>query len=132
MNKASTWYSTLIKPSFAPPQWLFGPAWTILYSIIAVTFIRIFYLTAQNSLPFSATVPFILNLICNLSYSPLQFSLKNNYLAAVDAILVFGTLVWAIIAIWPYSHALAYAQAPYLLWVSFAVVLQLTIAWLNR
>jgi tryptophan-rich sensory protein len=53
-------------------------------------------------------------------------------MAAGDVILVFGTLIWAIIAIYPHAHWVAYIQIPYLLWVSFATVLQLTISYLNR
>ena len=83
-------------------------------------------------IPAIIVLPFILNLIFNFAFTPIQFGLQNNYLAALDILLVLGTLVWAIISIWPYSRALAYAQIPYLLWVCFATVLQLTIAWLNR
>lgn len=132
MNNTYSWYSSLIKPSFAPPSWIFGPVWSVLYVIIAVTFIRVFYLAAIRTIPAIVIVPFILNLIFNFSFTPLQFGLQNNYLAAIDILLVLGTLIWAMIAIWPYSRGLAYAQIPYLLWVSFATILQLTITWLNR
>ncbi|MEK7609708.1 MAG: TspO/MBR family protein [Patescibacteria group bacterium] len=131
MSPTYSWYSQLIKPSFAPPSWIFGPVWSVLYIIIAVTFIRVFYLSATKVIPGIIVIPFILNLIFNFSFTPLQFGLQNNYLAAIDILLVLGTLIWAIIAIWPYSRKLAYAQIPYLLWVTFATVLQLTITWMN-
>ena len=127
-----SWYSSLIKPSFAPPSSVFGPVWTALYVIIAATYIRVFYLAAVGAIPIILIIPFILNLIFNLAYTPIQFGLKNNHLAAVDILLVLGTLVWTMMAIWPYSHVLAYWQIPYLLWVSFATILQLTVTWLNR
>lgn len=126
------YYSLLVKPSFAPPAWIFGPVWTVLYIIITITFIRIFYLASKRIIPVSVAVPFILNLIVNLSFTYLQFGLKNNYLAAVDVALVLITLVWGIVKIFPYSRKLAYWQAPYLLWVSFATVLQLAVTYLNR
>lgn len=132
MSLAYSWYSTLIKPSFAPPSWIFGPVWTILYIIIAITFVRVFYLAATKAIPGIVALPFILNLVFNLSFTPLQFGLQNNYLAAVDILLVLGTLIWAMIVIWPHSRAITYAQIPYLLWVCFATVLQLTITCLNR
>ncbi len=132
MNTNYSWYANLIKPSFAPPAWLFGPVWTVLYIIIAITFIRVFYLAGTKVIPAIIVLPFILNLVFNFAFTPIQFGLQNNYSAAVDILLVLGTLIWAIIAIWPYSRALAYAQVPYLLWVCFATVLQLTITWLNR
>ena len=132
MKPAYSWYSELVKPSFAPPSWLFGYVWSVLYVVIAITFVRVFYLAIMRVVPGIVALPFVLNLVFNFSFTPLQFGLQNNYLAAVDILCILGTLIWAIIAIWPYSRLLAYAQLPYLLWVIFATVLQLTITWLNR
>jgi tryptophan-rich sensory protein len=131
MNNMQLYYDVLIKPSFSPPAWIFGPVWTVLYIIISITFIRVFYLAAKRVIPAYITIPFILNLIVNLAYTPLQFGLQNNYLAALDVLAVLFTLVWAISAIWPYSRKLALWQIPYLVWVAFATVLQLTITWFN-
>jgi tryptophan-rich sensory protein len=132
MNPEASWYATLIKPSFAPPSWIFGPVWGVLYTIIAITFIRVFYLAFTKAIPGAVVIPFVLNLAFNFAFSPLQFGIQNNYLAAIDILCVLGTLVWAMFAIWPHSRIIAYAQIPYLLWVSFATILQLTITWLNR
>jgi len=126
------WYSQLAKPSWSPPTWLFGPVWTFLYVLIAVSFGKVFLMFFQKKVSFIVILPFILNLIFNFAFTPLQFGLKNNFLSAVDVILVFGTLIWAIIAIYPHVRWVAYIQIPYLLWVSFATVLQLTITYLNR
>lgn len=126
------WYSSLIKPAFAPPSWVFAPVWSVLYAIIAVTYFRVFFLAWKKVIPGAVVIPFILNLVFNFLFSPIQFVLQNNYMAAVDIILVLGTLVWAMLAIFPYSRALAYAQIPYLAWVSFATALQFTVTWLNR
>ena len=131
MNNYS-WYSHIIKPSWAPPSWLFGPVWTFLYVIIAVTFIRVFYLCIRRIIPGAVAIPFVLNLIFNFSFTPIQFGLQNNYLAALDILLVLGTLIWSMTAIWPYTRAITYAQIPYLAWVTFATILQLTVTWLNR
>jgi len=126
------WYAYMLKPFFAPPAWVFGPVWTILYLIIAVTFARVFYISAKRVIPFSVATPFILNLFFNIAFTPIQFGLQDNYLASADVVLVLVTLVWAMKAVWPYSRKLAYWQIPYLGWVAFATVLQLTITWLNR
>jgi tryptophan-rich sensory protein len=126
------WYSQLIKPSWSPPAWLFGPVWTFLYILIAISFGKVFLMFFQKKVSFIVILPFILNLIFNFAFTPLQFGLKNNLLAAVDVILVLSTLIWAIIAIYPHALWVAYIQIPYLLWVSFATVLQLTITCLNR
>lgn len=125
------WYASLIKPSWAPPSWLFGPVWTVLYAIIAVTYGYVFYLVATGKLPKMVALPFILNLVFNFAFTPLQFGLKSNVLAAIDIVLVLVTLVWALVVIYPHVKWAALANIPYLLWVSFATVLQFTITYLN-
>lgn len=132
MNNAYNWYSTLIKPTWSPPSWLFGPVWSVLYAIIAVTFGTVFYKAFIKQIPWIVALPFALNLVFNFTFTPLQFGLKNNLLAAIDILLVLITLIWAMTAIWPHLRWVAYANIPYLLWVSFATILQLTITYLNR
>ena len=129
---AYSWYQALIKPSWAPPSWLFGPVWTILYILIAISFGKVFLLFFQKKIPFIVILPFILNLIFNFAFTPIQFGLRNNLLAAVDIVLCLSTLVWALAGIRPYLTWVAYLNIPYLAWVIFATILQLTIAWLNR
>ena len=131
----SNWYSQLLKPSWAPPSWLFGPVWTVLYAIIAVSFGTVFWKTFTGKLAWIVALPFALNLIFNFAFTPLQFGLKNNLLAAMDILLVLGTLIWALLALWHASPGLrwvVFANIPYLLWVTFATGLQLTITYLNR
>lgn len=130
-NNAYNWYQALTKPAWAPASWVFGPVWTVLYAIIAVTFGTVFYKAFTGKLPRMAALPFALNLVFNFAFTPLQFGLQSNILAAVDILLVLGTLIWAMIAIYPHARWIAYAQTPYLLWVAFATVLQLTITYLN-
>jgi tryptophan-rich sensory protein len=132
MNQASSWYSQLIKPSFAPPSWVFGPVWTVLYILIIISYGYVAYLFFTKKIPFIVFLPFILNIIFNLIFTPIQFGLQNNFLAAVDIILVVGTLIWALVAIFPYVKWVAYLNIPYLLWGLFATVLQFTVTWLNR
>jgi benzodiazapine receptor len=126
------WYSHLIKPSWSPPAWLFGPVWTFLYILIALSFGKVFFMAWKKEITVMVVLPFVLNLIFNFAFTPLQFVLKNNLLAAIDILLVLGTLIWAMAAIYPYARWITYIQIPYLLWVSFATVLQLTITYLNR
>jgi len=85
----------------------------------------------KKQVPFLVALPFVLNLIFNFSFTSLQFGLKNNLLSAIDILLVLGTLVWAMVAIHPYARWIAYIQIPYLLWVSFAAVLNASIYGLN-
>ncbi len=131
MNPTYSWYAQLIKPTWAPPSWLFGPVWSVLYILIAVSFGTVFYKVYTKVIPQSVAVPFALNLIFNAAFTPLQFGLQSNILAAVDILLVLGTLVWALVAVYPYMKWVTYINIPYLLWVCFATILQLTVTYLN-
>lgn len=126
------WYQQLIKPFWAPPAYLFGPVWTVLYILIAVSFGKVFWMFFNKKISWLVMLPFALNLIFNLVFTPIQFGLQNNYLAALDILLILSTLIWAMVAIYPFARWITYIQIPYLLWVSFATVLQLTITVLNR
>jgi benzodiazapine receptor len=126
------WYSQLIKPTWAPPSWLFGPVWSVLYVLIAISFGKVFMMAYQKQIPLIVVLPFVLNLIFNIIFSPIQFGLKNNVLAAVDILLVLITLIWAMVAIYPYAKWVTYMQIPYILWVTLATVLQFSITYLNR
>ena len=132
MNNSYNWYSTLIKPTWSPPSVLFGPVWTFLYALIAYSFGSVFLKFYKKELPLIVVLPFILNLIFNFIFTYFQFGLKNNLLASIDIVLILGTLIWLLIAIYPYMKWVTYINIPYLLWVSFATVLQLTITFLNK
>lgn len=129
--QTTNWYLTLIKPQWAPPSWLFGPVWSVLYILIAISFGYVAFQYFKGNIPFVVLLPFILNLVFNFAFTPLQFGLKNNLLASLDILLILGTLVWALYAIYAYVPWVAYINIPYLMWVAFATVLQLTITYLN-
>ena len=125
------WYSQLIKPDWAPPSWLFGPVWTVLYVVIAISFIYVFYLFFKKRISTRVVLPFVLNLAFNFAFTPIQFGLQNNLLAMLDILLVLGTLIWALLVIRPHVKWVSLVDIPYLLWVSFATVLQITVTILN-
>ena len=129
---AREWYAMLVKPEWAPPEWLFGPVWTVLYVMIIASFGFVLWQCLRGQLPWRTFLPFGLNMVFNLLFSPLQFGLRNNALASVDILLVLATLVWLLLSIRPLVPWVAFVNLPYLIWVSFATVLQLTITWLNR
>jgi tryptophan-rich sensory protein len=127
-----TSYQELIKPTWSPPAWIFGPVWTVLYAIMAISFGKVFYRAFfTKDLSLTVALPFILNLIFNFSFTWVQFGLKNNALASADILLVLATLIWAMVSVYPHMKWVALANIPYLLWVSFATVLQLSITFLN-
>ena len=125
------WYQALQKPWWAPPSWVFGPVWSVLYVIIALSFGTVFVMAGQRKIGWIVALPFALNLLFNVAFTPLQFGLRSNILASIDILLVLITLVWAMRSISPHAPWVTYAQIPYLLWVAFATVLQLTITYLN-
>jgi tryptophan-rich sensory protein len=129
--ETTTWYATLLKPSWAPPAWVFGPVWTVLYAIIAISFGYVFYKIYQGVIPMWVAVPFVLNLFFNFIFTPIQFSLQSNLLAAIDISLVLATLLWAMYAIYPLAPWVLYVNIPYLIWVCIATTLQFTITYLN-
>lgn len=126
------WYEQLRKPSWAPDSPVFGYVWSVLYPIIFAVNIYVAYLLIKKVIAWQVALPFWLNLAFNLVYSPIQFGLRSNLLAAIDIVLVLGTLIWAMIVIWPYSKIAAGLFVPYLVWVSIATVLQFSILFLNR
>ena len=91
--ETSNYYLKLKKPSWAPPVWLFGPVWIGLYIIILISFGYAGYLYFRDTISFFILLPFILNLIFNFAFTPIQFILKNNLLATVDILLTVGTLL---------------------------------------
>ena len=131
-TKSRNRYAHIKKPSRSPPGRIFWPVRTVLYILIAISFSKVFLLAWNHEISFFIALPFLLNLISNFLFSYLQFKLKNNILASIDILCVRATLVRAMIVIYPYAHWILYIQIPYLLWVSFATVLQLTVTRINR
>ncbi len=125
-------YSELAKPSWAPPSWVFGPVWSVLYVLIAISFGSVFKMFFEKKVPFVVVLPFVLNLVFNFIFTWIQFGLKNLPLASLDILLVLATLIWAMVAIYPYAKWVTWIQIPYLLWVSFATIVQITITVINR
>jgi tryptophan-rich sensory protein len=126
-----TQYAGYLRPDWAPPSWVFGPVWTILYIVIAGTFGYVTYQYLKGKIGFSVLLPFLLNLFFNFSFTYIQFGLMNLKLAALDILLVLGTLLWAMSNVWKRYRWVALANIPYLAWVAFATALQLTITYLN-
>lgn len=131
MNGSYKSYLNYKKPSWAPPGKIFAPVWTFLYVLILISFGYVFYRWVKGEIGFIVVLPFILNLIFNLIYTPIQFGLKNFKLAAIDILLVWITLIWFIVKIYPIYPWVVYINIPYLLWVSFASYLQLTVTKMN-
>ncbi len=125
------WYNTLQKPSWTPEPAFIGTMWSILYPIIFVTFAFVFIQAFRGKIPKQVALPFAINLVANLLFTPIQFGLRNLSLASLDILIIWGTIIWMVLAVWQHSRVVAVAQAPYFAWVSVATVLQLSINWMN-
>lgn len=121
-----TWYDQLIKPALNPPSWVFGPAWTVLYVLMAVAAVLVWRKKKWNALAI-----FGVQLALNLIWTPLFFGLHSPSWAFVDIVLLWGAIVWTIVAFSKVSKTAAWLLAPYILWVSFAAYLNFSIWLLN-
>lgn len=126
-----TWYATLTKPFFAPPNWLFGPVWTILYTLIGISAYLIWRRQkfGQPARPFWQA--FFTQLVLNALWSPIFFGLQNPLLALFVILPMWYFILQTIVQAFKLSRWSAYLLAPYLLWVSFATLLNASIAYLN-
>ena len=127
-----TWYNGLAKPAWTPAPATIGLIWQILYPIILVSFSFVFVQAIRRQLPLIVALPFAINLVANLIFTPIQFGMRNLTLAAVDILIVWGTIAWMSLAVWKHYRWVSLAQIPYFVWVSLATVLQLSITWNNR
>lgn len=125
------WYDSLAKPTWTPEPAVIGLMWQIIYPIIIVTFGFVFIQAIRKEIPRVVAVPFVINLVANLAFTPIQFGLRNLTLASLDILIVWGSIVWLSVTIWKHHRWVAIAQVPYFGWVSTATVLQLSINWMN-
>lgn len=128
----TTWYSTIEKPSFNPPNWLFAPVWTFLYICISVAGGLVWDKIDQNPLVRKAMIFFSIQLLLNTVWSFLFFGLKNPLIALIEIILLFLVIYETYVLFSKINKFAGYLFIPYLLWVSFAMFLNASIWWLNR
>lgn len=125
------WYANILKPSFNPPDWIFAPVWTTLYFLMAVSFWLV-WKAAPNDTEFAFPRNlFFIQLILNAIWSPLFFGLQNPGLALIDLVFLWCFIIAMIYSFSRLSKLAAFLQAPYLLWVSFAGLLNFTIWQIN-
>ena len=124
------WYIELNKPSWHPPSWVFGPVWTVLYTLMAIAAWMVWKKGgfAEQSKPLTL---FLVQLALNALWSPLFFGLYSPALAFVDIVLLWCTLAFTIYAFWQVRPLAGALLLPYIAWVSFAAVLNGTLWQLN-
>ena len=125
------WYTTLHKPSFNPPDWLFGPVWTVLYIIMGISLFMIWKLEPSRERNI-ALLLFMFQLIANFCWSFIFFHFKLIGPALIDIIVLWISIVVMLVMFYTIKPLAAYLNIPYLLWVSFASILNGAYYFLNR
>lgn len=123
------WYSTLQKPFFNPPNWLFGPVWTLLYFMMGISLYLIW--VNKDQLEKKVIIIFGTQLFLNTIWPIIFFGLKTPFWALIEIIFLWIAILLTIIESYQISKKAAYLLVPYLLWVSFAAILNLFLWQLN-
>ena len=129
----TTWYPTLVKPSFNPPNWIFAPVWSMLYIMMGVAAGLVWNrINHKKEVVKNALIFFAVQLGLNALWSFLFFGLKNPMLAGIEIVILWLMIYETYTKFAKINSIAGYLLLPYLLWVSFAMVLNGSIWWLNR
>ena len=132
-SSINTWFPTLIKPFFNPPSWLFAPVWSLLYIMMGISAGLIWSkIEAFPELVKKALFVFSIQLILNALWSFLFFGLQNPLLALIEILLLWLLIFETIKVFKPIDNLASKLLIPYILWVSFATILNASIWWLNK
>ena len=126
-----TWYASLAKPSFNPPNWLFAPVWTILFILMGLAAYLIWQKGLKKKAVKIALIIFLLQLIFNILWSFLFFKFHSPFWALVNIAILWFLILMALIKFWQINKTAGILLIPYLLWVSFASFLNYAIYKLN-
>jgi len=129
INSIPTWYAYLNKPPFSPPNWLFGPVWLMLYLMMGIS-LYLNWISKKKEAKTNVRI-FFIHLFFNLIWTPIFFGAKNLLLAQYIIIIIWLFIVIMIVKFWKINKISSLLLIPYLLWVSFATVLNFSIWKLN-
>lgn len=131
MTEIGPWYRELKKPRWQPPDWLFGPAWTIILGLAAWAAVLAWDGADTAADRRLIAILYAINFVCHLAWSPLFFRLKRPDWALIEVVFLWASVLSLCILLRPYSVLASWLIVPYLVWVSFASVLNFTITQLN-
>ena len=131
MPNIPTWYAEIQKPWFTPPNWLFGPVWTLLFTALIVAFYRILRLDPLTPGRQRAIIIFVIQIACNTLWSIAFFGMRSPGLGLVVIVFLWSSIVANMIAFRRLDRLSSWAFPPYLAWVSFAGALNLAIYMMN-
>lgn len=127
-----TWYATLEKPFFTPPNWLFAPAWTLLYILMGVAAFLVWRKGLENRGVRIALIVFLIQLALNALWSVVFFGLESPLYGLIVIVVLWAAILITVIKFFRISRVASVLMWPYLLWVTFAAVLNASIWLLNR
>lgn len=128
----ATWYVLLKKPSFNPPNWVFGPVWTVLYVLMAIALYRVWRKGFKKPEVKSSVILFLVNLILNASWSIVFFGFKNITFSLIIIFVLWFVILKLIKEFKVIDKLAGKLLIPYILWVTFASVLNFSIWLLNK
>lgn len=131
-SSIENWYNLLNQPSFRPPNWLFGPVWTILYTLMGISLYWVWAKGIEKKSVKSALTLFTLQLVLNASWSIVFFGLHNIFLSLINIAVLWILIVLVIVRFYKIDKKASLIFLPYLVWVSFASFLNYNIWLLNR
>jgi tryptophan-rich sensory protein len=125
------WYANIHKPTFNPPNWLFGPVWTLLYILMGIAAALVWHGVKKNKKVNAALILFLVQLILNACWTMIFFGFHRPLYAFIEIGVLWILILICIILFYLISRPAAYMMIPYLFWVSFAAVLNMAIVALN-
>lgn len=131
VNSIKDWYVYLEKPFFAPPNWLFAPAWTLLYFLMGMAVYLIWRQCWERPAVKAAIKVFLAQLVLNILWSPMFFGLRSPELGLINIVAMWIMIVLTMRSFYPLSKLAFYLLVPYIAWVSFATLLNASIVVLN-
>jgi tryptophan-rich sensory protein len=132
MTPIGRWYRELRKPALQPPNWLFGPAWTVILGLAAWSAVIAWAAAPDQKARTDVIILFATNAFFHALWSPLFFRARRPDWALIEVVFLWMSLVALVAGLWPISHKASLLILPYLLWVSFASWLNAAIVRLNR
>jgi len=130
-SSISTWYTALRKPFFNPPNWIFGPVWITLYLLMGISLYLVWNTGIEQKYVKVAIIVFIVQFVLNSLWSILFFGLQSPFLAFVEILVLWATILLTIVFFFRISVVAGWLLIPYIIWVSFAAVLNGAIWLLN-
>ncbi len=128
----SNWYGELQKPNITPPDWVFGPVWTILYLLMGISVFIVWNKGLDYPKVKQALVLFLIQLFLNAAWTPLFFGFRLILPAFIEIMLLWLAILATLLAFKRISARASMLMLPYLIWVGYAVILNGTICYLNQ